>query len=81
MNFWQQIGLAGFVGGLIMLAMRLANVQLPRFPYGNGGTLVITLPSDPIIYGVLIGGLALLIVGSLIRRAQGEPDEDEDDEA
>lgn len=75
MNLFQQVGLAGFLGGIILSVLRYwkgeANAQVTQLHLG-GGTVGVTLPPDWAILAFLAGGLLLLTLGTIWRRLRRE---------
>lgn len=78
MNFFQQVGLAGFLGGIILVTLRYwkgvpgALVTQLHFRQGTVGVI---LPPDWAIVAFLVGGLLLLTLGTMWRALHRERSE------
>jgi hypothetical protein len=75
MNFFQQIGLAGFLGGIVLVTLRywkgVPDALLTQLTV-RGGTVGVILPPDWAIAAFLIGGLLLLTLGTSWRAMRRE---------
>jgi hypothetical protein len=71
MNFLQQWGLLALALGAVLGFLRLTEAPLPKFDV-NGGTLLVVLPPDWVMLALVVGGLALIVVGTSIRVIRGE---------
>ena len=75
MNLFQQVGLAGFLGGIVLYVMRSwhdeAGAVVTQFQF-RGETIVVALPPDWAINAFLFGGLVLLALGTAWRAAHRE---------
>jgi hypothetical protein len=78
MNLFQQVGLAGFLGGIILVTLRYwkgAPEALLTQLSIRGSTVGVILPPDWAIAAFLVGGLLLLALGTswrAMRRGRAE---------
>ncbi len=79
MNLFQQFGLAGFLGGLILVTLRYwkgePEALVTQLSIG-GGTVGVILPPDWAIAAFLVGGLLLLTLGTSWRAMRRERSRD-----
>ena len=82
MNLFQQLGLAGTLGGLVLYVLRgwenEAGATVTQFQIG-GETVLVTLPPDWVINAFLFGGLLLLALGTIWRGMKREQTRDAED--
>jgi hypothetical protein len=75
MNFFQQVGLASFLGGIVLAVLRYwkgePSALVTQLQLG-GGTVGVILPPDWAILGFLAGGLVLLTLGTVWRALRRE---------
>lgn len=78
MNLFQQVGLAGFLGGIILVTLRywkgVPNALLTQLDFRQG-TVGVILPPDWAIAAFLISGLLLLTLGTVWRALRRERSE------
>jgi hypothetical protein len=78
MNLFQQVGLAGFLGGIVLTVLRYwkgePNALLTELQF-RGGTVGVILPPDWAILAFLAGGLLLLALGTIWRGLRRERSE------
>lgn len=75
MNLFQQVGLAGFLGGIVLVTLRywkgVPDALLTQLSV-RGGTVGVILPPDWAIAAFLVGGLLLLTLGTTWRALRRE---------
>jgi hypothetical protein len=71
MNLIQQWGLIALGLGAVLGFLRVTNAPLPKWNL-NGGTLLVTLPPDWVLLALLVGGLVLIVAGTVWRTIRGE---------
>lgn len=75
MNLFQQVGLAGFLGGTVLVTLRYwkgaPDALLTQLSIG-GGAVGVILPPDWAIAAFLVGGLLLLTLGTAWRAMRRE---------
>ncbi len=78
MNLFQQVGLAGFLGGIILVTLRywkgVPEALLTQLHFRQS-TVGVILPPDWAIAAFLVGGLLLLTLGTTWRAMHRERSE------
>jgi hypothetical protein len=77
-NMVQQLGIAGMVGGGLMLWLRLSEFVFPKWDVG-GGTITFKLPDSWVDPAFIVGGLLVLIVGTAYQVFRGREDSDDEE--
>ncbi len=71
MNLLQQWGLIALGIGAVMEFLNVTKAPLPKWNI-NGGTLLVVLPPDWVMLALLVGGLVLIVFGTVWKAMRGE---------